>query len=72
VGQLLQGGRALGMVQQLVNNGLEGVKFSHEFGIHGINFFLDLILEFFHVGIGGSKIKSHVLEGFLILTDGNL
>jgi hypothetical protein len=67
-----QGGRALGAVQQLVDNRLEGGKFSHEFGIHGIKFLLDLGLEFCNAGIGRSNIKSHLLEGLLGLSDGSL
>jgi len=39
---LVQGGRTQSVVQQLVDNILEGVKLVHEFGIHGVKLVLDL------------------------------
>jgi hypothetical protein len=40
VGWLVREGRALGVVQQLVDNRLEGEKLSYEFGLHGMKFLL--------------------------------
>jgi hypothetical protein len=60
------------VVQQLVDNRLEGGKFSHEFGIHGVKLLLELGLEFCNAGIGRSNIRSHFLEGFISLSDGSL
>jgi hypothetical protein len=62
----------VGVVQQLVGSRLKGGKFSHEVGIHGVKFLLDLVLEIFKVRIGGSNIRSHLLEGVIFLSDGSL
>ena len=39
---LVRGGRTRRVVQQLVDNRLEGVKLVHEFGIHGVKVLLDV------------------------------
>jgi hypothetical protein len=60
------------VVQQLVDNKLEGVKLVHEFGFHGVKFELDLGLELCKVGIGRDNLIYHILYGFLVLIDGSL
>jgi hypothetical protein len=61
-----------GVVQQLVDNRLEGVKLVHEFSIHGVKLVMDLGLELCKVGIGRANLICHLLDGFLVLIDGSL
>jgi len=60
------------VLQQLVDNGLEGVKLVHEFGIHGVKFVLDLRLELWKEGIGRPNTIFHMLDGLLGFINGIL
>ena len=69
---LVQGGRTWRVVQQLVNNRLEGVKLVNEFNFHGVKFVLDLGLKLCKVRIGRANLRYHMLDGFLRFIDGIL
>jgi hypothetical protein len=52
---LVRGWRAMGLFQQLVERRVDGVKFT-----------LNLVLEGFNVGIGGSNFRSHSIDGLCV------
>jgi hypothetical protein len=55
---LVREGRALGLVQRLVESGFDGVKFSLGFVIDGVKFALEFVID------GVKFIPELVLEGF--------
>jgi hypothetical protein len=50
------------VVQQLVDNRLEGVKLVHEFGIRGFKLVLELGLKLCKEGIGRANLICHLLS----------
>jgi hypothetical protein len=71
----VRGGRTRRVVQQLVDNILEGAKLVHEVGFHGVKFVLDLGLELFKARIGRGNLRCHVIDGsfqVLVASGGHL